>query len=501
MSRRVNSQNLELLVTDGVVDEVVQQIKSGKEADVFLVRKGEGLLAAKVYKEREHRNFKNNAGYKEGRQARNSRDQRAMDKGSRFGREISEGAWKTAEADALFKLHAAGVRVPTPDVFYEGVLVMALVVDAEGRPAPRLSDTRPTREQALELHRELLRQIAIILTCDLIHGDLSAFNILLAHDGPTIIDLPQVVSAAHNSRAEAFLRRDVSNVTKYLGQYAPELLRRPDGGADLWSRYSRRELFAGYVPDTATLRDDTPFTGFRRERNNRSRRPRGPQPEVVYKGAPPASPAPSASPAPASGALRPPQPQGGPPRPPQAHGGAPRPPQAHSGAPRPPQQAHGGSPRPPQAHGGAPRPQQQAHGGAPRPPQPGGPRPQSNGQPRQHHGPPRQHGAPPPPGQGQPASGANAQHHGPPRGQGGPPRHGDRPPRPPGPGQAASGGNPNRNEHGPRPERGFDPRHAPRPPQNPNEPRRFDRGPGGPAPSAPRPDGNPHRRRRRHRFR
>ena len=175
--------NLELLVIDGVVDEVIQQIKSGKEADVFLVRKGEGLLAAKVYKERERRNFKNNAGYKEGRQARSGRDQRAMDKGSRFGKEIPRVPGRARRPTPSSSCTRSEPGSPTPDVFYEGVLVMQLVADAEGRPAPRLSDTRLTTPQALEMQKELLKQIVLLLTCDLIHGDLSAFNILLSHDG------------------------------------------------------------------------------------------------------------------------------------------------------------------------------------------------------------------------------------------------------------------------------------------------------------------------------
>ena len=253
-----SSSDLERLVHDGVVDEVLQQIKSGKEADVYLVRKGEGYLAAKVYKARHERNFKNNAGYLEGRNIRSSRDARAIAKGSRYGREKQEQAWKTAEVDALYKLAAAGVRVPAPDIYYEGVLVMALVVDAEGQPAPRLADVRFTPEHAKDLYLDLIRQAGIMLTCDLIHGDLSAFNVLLAHDGPTIIDLPQVINAAGNAQAERFFRRDISNLHNFFVQFAPELARHPDGGSDIWNRYRRRELFAGYVPDLANLKDDSP---------------------------------------------------------------------------------------------------------------------------------------------------------------------------------------------------------------------------------------------------
>ncbi|MBS2033141.1 MAG: hypothetical protein JST54_35035, partial [Deltaproteobacteria bacterium] len=270
-----SSSDLERLVVDGVVDEVLQQIKSGKEADVFLVRKGESYLAAKVYKARDQRNFKNNAGYLEGRNIRSSRDARAMAKGSRYGREKQEQAWKTAEVDALYKLAAAGVRVPAPDIYYEGVLVMALVVDAEGQPAPRLADVRFTAEHAKELYVDLLRQAGIMLTCDLIHGDLSPFNVLLAHDGPTIIDLPQVITAAGNSQAERFFRRDVSNLHRFFAEFAPELAQRPDGGADIWNHYRRRELFAGYVPDLANLTYDTPPPQEHRDpRQGNQQRPR-----------------------------------------------------------------------------------------------------------------------------------------------------------------------------------------------------------------------------------
>jgi RIO kinase 1 len=414
-----SNTGLQQLVDEGVIDDVLQQIKSGKEADVFLVRKGETLLAAKVYKARNERNFKNNAGYLEGRNTRSSRDARAMAKGSRYGRDKAEQAWKSAEVDALYKLHAAGVRVPTPDIFYEGVLLMSLVIDAEGNAAPRMSDVQLTAEQAATLYPELLRQVTIMLSCDLIHGDLSAFNILLAHDGPTVIDLPQVISAAANPQAEMFFRRDVRNLHQFLAQFAPALTLHPDGGADIWKRYSKTELFAGYVPDLASLKDDTPVPTFKAKQTQRGpRRPRGPNPQVVYKGQAPAPASASPERAPQE---PPPQRQAQQPRP-HAHPGSQRhaPPQhsaprspgqqgpAHAGgqrhaqpphsAPRPPGQqgpAHAGGQRHAQSQHTAPRPQgpQAQH-----PPRPQHARPAPRQQPQQQHPnqprPPRTPGTP-----------------------------------------------------------------------------------------------------------
>src|SRR5512138_2045578 len=171
------------LLADGVIDEVVARLKSGKEADVWLVRHGGEVVAAKVYKARHARNFKNNAAYKEGRQVRNTRTQRAMDRGSRFGQQASEDAWKARESDALHRLHAAGVRVPRPVLFYEGVLLMEAVVDAEGRPAPRLVEAHVPRAEAVAWYADLRQQAVKMLACDLIHGDLSPYNVLVAHAG------------------------------------------------------------------------------------------------------------------------------------------------------------------------------------------------------------------------------------------------------------------------------------------------------------------------------
>lgn len=239
---------LEVLLADGVIDEVVARLKSGKEADVYIVTHGGQLVAAKIYKERTQRSFKNNSGYKEGRLVRNSRTRRAMEKGSRFGQEAEEDAWKTAETEALSQLHNAGVRVPTPVLFYEGVLLMELVVDTEGQPAPRLVDALLSPELAAEFYRDLLRQVVKMLCCDLIHGDLSAYNILLGAQGPTIIDFPQTVGAAANSQAEFFFTRDVENLRLFFAGYDRSLLNRTGDTAEIWRAYVRRELTPDFEP-------------------------------------------------------------------------------------------------------------------------------------------------------------------------------------------------------------------------------------------------------------
>jgi len=239
---------LDALLADGVIDEVLGRLKSGKEANISLVRRGDDVLAAKVYKDRSTRSFKNNADYKEGRKVRNSRTQRAIEGGSRFGRDAAEQAWKSAEADALSKLIGAGVRVPAPVMFYEGVLLMELVKDADGRPAPRLIDVPIERAAAIGVYADLVAQIIAMLCCDLIHGDLSPYNILAAAEGPTIIDFPQVVSAVHSTRAEFFFLRDFDNVVRFVSSFDPALaIHRHDGRA-IWQAYVRRELTREFVP-------------------------------------------------------------------------------------------------------------------------------------------------------------------------------------------------------------------------------------------------------------
>ena len=239
---------LEVLLEDGVIDEVLGRLKSGKEANISLVRRGDTVMAAKVYKDRATRSFKNNADYKEGRKVRNSRSQRAMESGSKFGRDAAEQAWKSAEADAMFKLVGTGVRIPTPIMFYEGVLLMDLVRDGEGHPAPRLIDVAITKEAAVGLYADLCAQIISMLCCDLIHGDLSPYNILAAADGPTIIDFPQVISAVHSSRAEYFFLRDFDNVVAFVSGFDPSLTVHTADGRAIWRAYVSRDLTPEFVP-------------------------------------------------------------------------------------------------------------------------------------------------------------------------------------------------------------------------------------------------------------
>ncbi len=206
---------LDLLLADGVIDEVLGRLKSGKEANIHLVRRRGEVIAAKVYKD-QHRSFKNNADYKEGRKTRNSRTERAMQSGGRFGREAAEQAWKATESDALSMLFARDIRVPRPIMFYEGVLLMELVLDADGQPAPRLIDVAPDLRQAGAMYLDLRNQIVRMLCCDVIHGDLSPYNILAAGDRLVVIDLPQIVDVVSNPHGMDFLRRDCHNVCRWL---------------------------------------------------------------------------------------------------------------------------------------------------------------------------------------------------------------------------------------------------------------------------------------------
>src|SRR3569832_436193 len=205
-------------------------------------------MAAKVYKDRATRSFKNNADYKEGRKVRNSRTQRAIDSGGRFGRDAAEQAWKSAEADALYQLTDSGMRVPAPVMFYVGGPLRDLVRDAEGRPAPRLIDVPIDRDAAMFIFADLVAQIISMLCCDLIHGDLSPYNILAAADGPTIIDFPQVVSAVHSSRAEFFFLRDFDNVVRFVSGFDPSLAVHRHDGRAIWRAYVGRELTREFVP-------------------------------------------------------------------------------------------------------------------------------------------------------------------------------------------------------------------------------------------------------------
>ncbi|QFU24319.1 serine protein kinase RIO [Shewanella eurypsychrophilus] len=217
-------KRIQPLVDEGLVDEVLRPLMSGKEADVYVVRCGDDVRCAKIYKEAEQRSFKQAVQYREGRKGRNSRRARAMEKGSKFGRNEQENSWQNAEVDALFRLADAGVRVPQPYGCFDGVLLMELITDDQGYVAPRLNDITLTREQALEQHKSVIKDVQRMLCVGLIHGDLSEFNVLLDSKGPVIIDLPQAVDAAANNNAKRMLERDVNNMTRYYGQYAPDLL-------------------------------------------------------------------------------------------------------------------------------------------------------------------------------------------------------------------------------------------------------------------------------------
>ena len=229
------------LVDDGLVDEVISRLMSGKEADVYVVRCGDETRCAKVYKEASKRSFKQAGVYQEGRRVRNSRSARAMEKGSKYGRKQHEEVWQSTEVDALFKLAAAGVRVPKPYVCLDGVLLMELVTDADGNVAPRLNDVALSHEQALADHAKVIGYVVRMLCAGLIHGDLSEFNVLVDEQGPVIIDLPQVVDAAANNQARAMLERDVNNMRNYYGMYAPELLK-TNYAREMWALYEDGKL-------------------------------------------------------------------------------------------------------------------------------------------------------------------------------------------------------------------------------------------------------------------
>lgn len=231
------------MVEDGLVDEVVRRLMSGKEADVFMVRCGDEIRCAKVYKEASKRSFKKAVEYQEGRKVRNSRRQRAMEKGSKFGRQQQEDVWQNAEVDALYKLANAGVRVPQPHGCFDGVLIMELITDDNGDVAPRLNDVGMSSEQAQEDHAEMMENIKLMLCAGLIHGDLSEFNVLVDDYGPVVIDLPQAVDAAANNNAKRMLSRDINNMTNYYSQYAPEL-KQTQYAKEMWALFEAGELTA-----------------------------------------------------------------------------------------------------------------------------------------------------------------------------------------------------------------------------------------------------------------
>ncbi|MCX7227552.1 MAG: serine protein kinase RIO [Burkholderiales bacterium] len=246
------------LIEEGLVDDVVRQLTSGKEATVYVVRCGDDVRCAKVYKEANNRSFRQAVDYTENRRVKNTRQARAMAKGTRFGREAQEAAWQSAEVDALHRLAAAGVRVPRPYNFLDGVLLMELVSDEEGNAAPRLNDVIFSEEDARLHHASLLREVVRMLCAGVVHGDLSEFNILLAADGPVIIDLPQAVDAAGNNHASRMLLRDVGNLRGFFGRFAPELLA-TEYGPEIWDLYRRglltteTALTGRFVPDESNV--------------------------------------------------------------------------------------------------------------------------------------------------------------------------------------------------------------------------------------------------------
>jgi RIO kinase 1 len=241
-------------MAEGLIDSVVRQLRSGKEADVYVVRCGGDTCAAKIYKEANKRSFRQAVDYTENRKVRNSRQARAMSKRTTFGRQQQEAAWQSAEVDALYRLAAAGVRVPRPINFHDGVLLMELVVDDCGDAAPRLNDLSFSATEALQHHATLIDEVVRMLCAGVIHGDLSEFNILVAADGPVIIDLPQAVDAAGNNHAPRMLMRDVDNLRTYFGRHAPDLLS-TRYGPEIWA------LYAGGL-----LMPDMPLTGSYEQR-------------------------------------------------------------------------------------------------------------------------------------------------------------------------------------------------------------------------------------------
>ncbi|MCK0769339.1 PA4780 family RIO1-like protein kinase [Chromohalobacter canadensis] len=242
-------KRLQPLVDDGLIDEVVSQLMSGKEAQVYVVRCGAELRCAKVFKEASQRSFKQAVQYQEGRKGRNSRRARAMAKKTRYGQKEQETAWLTSEVDALYRLAAADVRAPRPHGFVDGVLLMDLISDGEDGVAPRLGEVTLSPQQARDYHDRVIADVVRMLCAGLVHGDLSEFNVLVDQDGPVIIDLPQAVDAAGNNSAPMLLVRDVDNMRAWFGRFEPALLN-TDYGKEIWALYEAGELHP-----------DSPLTG------------------------------------------------------------------------------------------------------------------------------------------------------------------------------------------------------------------------------------------------
>ena len=246
------------LIDEGLIDDVLGRLMSGKEADVYVVRCGDAIRCAKVYKAATQRSFRQAVDYTENRRVKNSRQARAMARGTKYGRQAREDAWQNAEVDALRRLFDAGVRVPRPHEVHDGVLLMELVADADGDPAPRLNDVVLEPGDARRHHATLVAQVVRMLCAGIVHGDLSEFNILLGADGPVIIDLPQAVDAAGNNHASRMLLRDVANLRGFFGGFAPELLDTAYG-PEIWDLYRRGHLTPAtpltgrFVPDASTV--------------------------------------------------------------------------------------------------------------------------------------------------------------------------------------------------------------------------------------------------------
>jgi RIO kinase 1 len=229
-------KRIQPLVDEGLIDSVERQLMSGKEATVYVVRCDQEIRCAKVYKEASQRSFRQAASYQEGRKVKNSRQARAMEKGTRYGRKMQEEVWQNAEVDALYRLAAAGVRVPKPYICFEGVLLMELLTDANGNSAPRLNDVPLNEAMALDYHSQLLKQVVLMLCAGVVHGDLSEYNILVDAAGPVIIDLPQAIDAAGNTEAGAMLERDVNNLRNFFSVFAPKLAS-TQYGKEIWKLY------------------------------------------------------------------------------------------------------------------------------------------------------------------------------------------------------------------------------------------------------------------------